>query len=263
MLPSSKLIRSEKNIGFAKAANCCFDACPAEYFTLLNTDIELEPDYFAECISALEEDPNLYGVSGILLRKNGHIDSAGHVILWSRLVFNRLQNREFSSYDGREDVFGIPAAAATYSGKALNSLKIQDEVFDSSYFSYIEDVDLDWRAALLGYKAKVLSKAVAIHFRHGVGAAKTAVFQRYILRNRLLTIIKNDIVSEFLLFSPFVFTAFALKTIELSLKYPSALKGFTDVQKLMPRALAWRKDIQDRRVISEARYRQLFEPGIF
>ena len=69
--------------------------------------------------------------------------------------------------------------------------------FDESYFSYGEDVDLAWRAQLLGWKSWYTPRANAVHVGSGSSneqmrfVDKPLFLQRHILKNRYLTIAKN------------------------------------------------------------------------
>jgi GT2 family glycosyltransferase len=66
------------------------------------------------------------------------------------------------------------------------------EVFDSNFFSYYEDVDLDWRAQRAGWLAYYEPGCLAYHRGHGSGGRKSVFIQRKAEKNRYLMIAKND-----------------------------------------------------------------------
>ena len=79
---------------------------------------------------------------------------------------NRGENEpDHGQYDTAGEVFGVCAAAALYRRAMLDDVRVDDEYFDSTFFAYYEDVDLDWRARLRGWKAHYVPTAVAEHER--------------------------------------------------------------------------------------------------
>ena len=66
-------------------------------------------------------------------------------------------------------MFGVCAAAALYRRAMLEDVRLGDDYFDSTFFVYLEDVDLDWRARLRGWKAYYVPDAVAEHERGAQG----------------------------------------------------------------------------------------------
>ncbi|MDI6821523.1 MAG: hypothetical protein QMD66_01395 [Actinomycetota bacterium] len=65
------------------------------------------------------------------------------------------------------EVFGVCAAAALYRSKALKEVGL----FDKSFFTILEDVDLSWRIRLSGYKALLVPTAKVFHKR-GISGRK-------------------------------------------------------------------------------------------
>jgi GT2 family glycosyltransferase len=135
---------------------------------LLNADIELAPDYLERTIRNFEH-PDIGSVTGKLLRAHppDMIDSTGHAVFGLGWAENRGEMLVDSGYDEAGEVFGVCAAAAVYRRAALDSAVVESEYLDESYFSYIEDVDLDWRLRWMGWRAWYEPTAVAVHHRHG------------------------------------------------------------------------------------------------
>src|SRR5262249_58653681 len=119
-------------------------------------------------------------LSGKLLRGDpvegpSVIDSAGHVLYRNRTALNRGENEpDRGQFDEPAEVFGVCAAAALYRRAMLEDVRVGDDYFDSTFFAYLEDVDLDWRARLRGWKAWYAPAAVAIHERGHTGKRQTA-----------------------------------------------------------------------------------------
>src|SRR5262245_11053776 len=64
--PDVRLIRSDENVGFARANNRVMRESAADVFALVNPDVELSPDSLRVALEALERDPAA-GVVGVAL----------------------------------------------------------------------------------------------------------------------------------------------------------------------------------------------------
>jgi GT2 family glycosyltransferase len=77
----------------------------------------------------------------------------------------------------------------------LEDVKVFGDYFDEAFFAYMEDVDLAWRARLLGWSAWYEAKAVAYHartFHPGRRRVMSAEMRRMAVRNRYLMLLKNE-----------------------------------------------------------------------
>src|SRR5688572_15333531 len=54
--PQVQLIRLDKNYGFAKGYNITLEKVKADYYALVNSDVEVEPGWLTPIINLLEED---------------------------------------------------------------------------------------------------------------------------------------------------------------------------------------------------------------
>lgn len=191
-----KLVRNSSNLGFSEAVNTGLRNSSGEFLLVLNVDAVLESSYIERCIAELCSHPEAAGASGKLLKMSDatRIDSAGHLLLADRRVRDRGEwERDRGKYDIAEEVFGFPATAAVYRKSALNELEELDgEVFDSDFFAYGEDVDLCWRLRLRGWTLRYVPGAVARHERAASGEATPTRVVSLDLRNRYLTMVKND-----------------------------------------------------------------------
>ena len=253
-----RVLRHPTNLGFAAGYNAAFPHASGEFVLLLNNDAVLTPDYIKLLVEDMRGDPGLGSVSGKLLRPAAPggmsvIDSAGQVFyrnLWSA---NRGEDEpDQPAYDQATEVFGVCAAAGLYRRAMLDDVMVDGEVFDSAFFAYLEDADLDWRARLRGWRSWYDPRAVAIHQRSGSGAWFSTRMQRHILKNRLLMIIKNDGGWSAVRRTPGVMAFTAAKGLQLLISRPAALLGFGDVIRLLPRTLRKRRIIQSRRKVSRA-----------
>jgi GT2 family glycosyltransferase len=236
--PGIRLVENARNLGFATANNVGLRICSGDLVLLANADVELAPDYVELCeqhFARLE----ISSVTGKLLRASpeGVIDSTGHNVYGLGWAENRGEMQpDAPPYDRSEEVFGVCAAAALYRRKALEEVALDGDVFDETYFSYIEDVDVDWRLRWAGWHAWYEPAAVALHHRSASGARYSAATMRHILKNRLLTVVKNYDARSLLRHLPGVIAFTAIKTADFSRVHPSAAAGLIDAMRLLPSA---------------------------
>jgi hypothetical protein len=189
--PNTCRIELSDNEGTTGSINRAVAATESRYVLLLNNDVELEPDYIAKLVAALERDPQLGLVTGKLLRatQRTHLDGAGDAILMAGAAY-RLGN--FDSDEGQYDlampVLSGCGAAVLYRREAFG----QSGGLDLDFFAYLDDLDLALRAQLLGYGCLYVPDAVAYHI--GSATLGDAVHPRvieYVTRNQLFLLMKD------------------------------------------------------------------------
>ena len=194
----AKIIRNEKNLGFAKGVNQAINTARGEYILLLNQDVFMEPGYIRELVSVLDKNELIASVTGKLLRmitRGGTdvIDSTGHEIFNDRITINRGKDElDKGQYDFAGEVFGLSAAAAMYRLPALKEVAYEGEVFDEDFFAYLEDIDMDFRLRRAGYIAGYTPEAVARHALAGSGGRKSFAIRFKAHTNRYKVIWKHD-----------------------------------------------------------------------
>ena len=262
------VIVSAVNIGFAAAANELIRRTRSPYVLLLNPDASLAPDYLEQLCGVAESDPRIGSLTGKLVRPGPFggprvLDSTGHVLYRNRWARNRGETEpDRGQFDEAGEVFGVCAAAALYRRAMLEDVRVGDEYFAESFFAYLEDVDLDWRARLRGWKAYYVSSALAAHDRGHKGKRRTvhAGVLRHSLKNRYLLMLRNDRVPDLLRDGPAILALEALRVVDYALSHPSALRGYLDLIPLLGPALAARRAIQSRRTVPPAAMRSWIRP---
>jgi len=252
--PRAKVTANPRNLGFARAANQAVANATGRWLLLANLDIELEPTYIARLVAAGDKDPRIGSVTGKLLRPAGGsaaiVDSTGHVLFRNGWAGNRGENLPDSGqWERPEEVFGVTAAAALYRMSMLAEVcQGSARPFDERFFAYIEDVDLDWRARWLGWKAWY-EPAVAWHHRSATKARRSAFILRHILKNRLLLVANNDLWPQGLLRLPGVAAFTILAATQFGLEAPSSLLGLIDFVRLLPSSGARRRFVKSKRKV--------------
>ena len=228
-----RVLRNPSNLGFAVAANQGIAAAEGDWVLLLNQDVELGADYLERLLASGLGDDRIGAVTGKLMRRNAQgdpeIDSTGHILYRNGWASNRGEGLpDGDSWATAGKVSGVSAAAALYRMSMLRAVSHGSaRPFDERYFAYIEDVDLDWRAAQLGWTAWY-EPAIAWHQRGASMARRQPATLRRILRNRLLTVANNDLWPDGLLHLPGVLALTAMSAIQFGVESPSAALGVID-----------------------------------
>jgi GT2 family glycosyltransferase len=266
VLDSPKVIENESNEGFSAALNVGVGESAGEFVMPLNTDVVLEPSFVSEMVRALESDERAGSASGKLLRfppygRDNIIDSAGHLVFRNRLAENRGEGFPGgASFLEPAEVFGTCGAAALYRREMLEDIEVDGEYFDEQFFAFWEDLDVDWRARIRGWKCLYNPRALAYHRRGGAGYRKSLLVEYHNLKNRCLLVIKNDAPRYFLRNLPGIAFTELFKAGALLVRCPRALGAYIEVVRLLPVMLKKRRFIQGRRVVPAGELETWFEP---
>ena len=204
--PSATVIPLGENTGYCRANNEGFARSRGDAVLFLNPDVVLDPAFLAEAIRPFDSDERIGSVSGKLLRFDAEtLDSAGQCLSRSRRIVERGYGRpDEGQFERGGYIFSVCGAAALYRRLALEDVTDGQELFDTDFFTFSEDIDLGWRARNAGWRAWYEPRAVGRHFRGGTAAAagvfssRAAMLRRpaelryHILKNRYLMLIKND-----------------------------------------------------------------------
>jgi len=186
--PDVRVVALDHNTGFAHAANVGVRAARSELVALINTDVELAPDWLARMERRLAADaeaasvackmlsldrPEIVYDAGDVLRRDGACEQRGR--------FERDEGR----FDQPGEVFGACAGAALYRRDAVLGVG----GFDERYFAYLEDVDLALRLRLAGWGC-LYEPAVALHAGEGSSHQLSGTHVYLVARNTLLLVAK-------------------------------------------------------------------------
>jgi GT2 family glycosyltransferase len=184
------------NLGFAVAVNRGVAATRAPFVLPLNADTEVEPGAVAALSAALDDDPGLGGVAPLILQVEGEARDIGAARLYSagqeltrdgRALEIGAGQAQGSDSAGAREVFGVCGAACLLRRELFGELGGYDE----SFFSFYEDVDLNVRARIAGWRFEYAPEAVVWHLGNASWLAEAprpgAWNARLVARNRLLT----------------------------------------------------------------------------
>lgn len=255
--PQVRLIENPTNRGFAAGYNQAIAVCSAPYVLVLNTDVFLDPDFLALALRGFAHGPQVAAVTGRVFQ-----EATRELLNGGFFLRRQLRIRHSANLDTPEEVFGATGAVVLCRREALEALKVEGEYFDESYFGYGEDIDLAWRAQLWGWKIRFEPGPLARHVGSGSldgrlrFAEKPAFFQRHVLKNRYLTLIKNASPRVLLALLPALLLTELLLWPYLLFRWPLRAPylglALVDVLRLLPLALRRRRYIQGRRQVSSA-----------
>jgi GT2 family glycosyltransferase len=183
------------NIGFAGAVNLGATDTSAPFVMVLNADCFLAPECLQLLASELAADPRLGGIQPRILQEHAddaspRIYSAGQCLTRYGVAFERGWGEpDGPRFADRSEVFGVSGAACLLRRELFTDLG----GYDASYFAFFEDVDLNARARLAGWRFAYLPAALAVHVGHAAWRQEPRSKRFNVeltVRNRLATALK-------------------------------------------------------------------------
>lgn len=257
--PSVRVIALPDNRGFAGGNNAGVRKARGRFIALLNNDTVPEPGWLAALLGGLHEDTGFALVTSriVYMHDPGLIDSAGDGMLASGGAFKRHHGASVELARESIEVFGVCGAAC------LMPRRVFDELggFDEDFFVSHEDVDLSYRARLLGYRCRYVANAVVRH--HGsvtIGRVSGfAIFQGQ--RNLEWLYVKNTPLALLVRTLPSHLLYMAVAGLHFARR--GALGPFVRAKLAalagMPGALRKRRHVQRARRVEAAALRSLME----
>lgn len=191
--PEVRVLRHERNSGLVAACNAGITATSAELICLLNNDTEAEPTWLAALVAALDNSPGAASAASkmLLFDRRDTLHSAGDGFTATGLPVNHgVWRRDEGQYDWGHEPFGPCAGAALYRRAALQAITTDTAgPLDPDLYMYCEDVDLNWRLQLGGYRCVFAADARIYHHLSATGGGPFASY--WVGRNLFLVLIKN------------------------------------------------------------------------
>ncbi|WP_333492551.1 glycosyltransferase family 2 protein [Paenibacillus timonensis] len=191
-----RFVRNPSNIGFAPAHNQGIRLTQSDYVLVLNPDVQLGTEYVERLVEVMEQRPEVGSATGLLILKSSPdiVDSTGLSMNGIWRAVDRGAGESAGQWSESGEVFGVSGAAAMYRRAMIDEISIAGEFFDEDFFAYKEDVDVAWRANLLGWKAYYCAEAVATHergWKKGSRHSQPLFIRQYSYINRYKMIYKN------------------------------------------------------------------------
>ncbi len=198
----ARVLGLRARVSYAAAINAGIVATEGDAVLLLNADCVLDSGFLAAARPRLSQR-GVGSVAPRLVRATGmeagdrldRLDAVGMVI--DRRRKNGLVGHDepASGYLEAAEVFGGDGACVLYRREVLDACAVGGEVLDEDLELWASDVDLAWRARLLGWRSMYEPRAVAWHMRFYSPTTRDGLpeaHRRLQFRNRLLMMVKND-----------------------------------------------------------------------
>ncbi len=195
--PEIKLIRFDTNYGFAKGYNEALKQVKADYYLILNSDVETPHGFLAPMVSLLQNDLSIAACQPKILSyankkmfeyagaAGGWLDKYGYPFSKGR-VFD-ICEEDHGQYDQSEPIFWASGACLFIRSSVFHELK----GFDEYFFAHQEEIDLCWRIQLAGYKIYSCPSSVVYHVGGGTLPRGNSLKTYLNFRNNRIMLSKN------------------------------------------------------------------------
>ncbi|MGQ0601488.1 MAG: glycosyltransferase family 2 protein [Anaerolineales bacterium] len=261
--PAVQLIQNANNVGFAAANNQGLRQTRGEFVALLNNDAWPEPDWLAQLVAALERQPRVGMAASKMLFAHAPqvINSTGIGLDRAGIAWDRDGGRlDVDVRDGNE-VFGPCAGAALY----RRTLFDQVGEFDESFFAYLEDVDLAWRARWLGWEATYEPTARVYHVHSGTALEGSPLKTYWLSRNKLCLLTKNYPTLPLWRWFPLIlfYEILSQGYAFLNGRGWPALRGRLAGLRRLPECLRQRRQLRQRATVTDAAIVAQLQPAVW
>ncbi len=250
-LPSTKLIRANRNHGFAQANNLAVArAVETRWIITLNPDAFPASDWLASLEHAARRYPEytMFACRLLMADDPERLDGAGDSYHMSGYAWRRHHGEAVTPADEPCEVFSPCGAAAMF----RRSVFIQSGGFDEDLFCYMEDVDLAFRLRLLGERCLYVPAARVLHVGSGITGHRSDFSTYHGHRNMVWVFLQNMPGPLLWRYLP-VFTLANVAALAVGLlrgQFLTIVKAKTHALRQLRRCMGKRKAIQAGRRIS-------------
>lgn len=195
--PDCKFIELQQNYGFAEGYNQALAQIKADYYVLLNSDVEVTHQWLTPLIEFMDTHTNVAACQPKLLSLTdkdsfeyagacgGFIDKYGYPFCRGR-IFDTLE-RDEGQYNTPTPIFWATGACMMIRSSDYWNVK----GFDGSFFAHNEEIDLCWRLHTLGRAIYCIPDSVVYHLGGGTLPKSNPMKTFLNFRNNLSMLYKN------------------------------------------------------------------------
>jgi GT2 family glycosyltransferase len=195
--PQIEIVRLKKNYGFAKGYALSLPQISAQYYILLNSDVEVTPGWIEPIIELMDNDCQIAAVMPKILSyyrreyfeyagaAGGFIDKYGYPFCQGRIL--NVLEEDKGQYDQLKEIFWASGACMFLRASAY----IRTGGFDGDFFAHMEEIDLCWRLKRLGYTIFYCPDSIVYHVGGGTLPNNNPRKLYYNYRNCLYLLFKN------------------------------------------------------------------------
>jgi GT2 family glycosyltransferase len=184
----ARVIAMGRNAGFAAAVNRGIRESRGEWIAVLNSDVELAPDYFARLLAACSAEA-WFATGKILAAGLGNrIDATFDVLCRGGTAWRVGHGRaDGSTFSLARPIWSAPWTAALFRAELFQQVGLLEESFES----YLEDVDFGLRSAAQGLAGQYVPEALAWHRGSATLGRWHPETVRHMARNQLLLLARH------------------------------------------------------------------------
>lgn len=193
-----KIIKLNKNLGFAKGYNIGLKKINDEILCLLNNDVEVTEKWTEEILKQFKNEPKTAIIQPKLKNyykrskfdyagaAGGFIDKFGYAYCNGR-IYNKVEDDD-NQYDKISDIFWACGACFFI----RNNIFKKFSGFDENFWAHYEEIDLCWRVQNGGYKIRFNHNSTVFHANASTLGHNNPKKTYFNYRNMLFTITKNS-----------------------------------------------------------------------
>lgn len=195
--PWITVIQLDQNYGFTGGYNRALAQVQADYYVLLNSDVEVDRHWIKPMVEMVKANPKIAAIQPKLLAYHdrsafeyagaagGFIDKYGFPFCRGR-IFDSLE-KDNGQYQDARKVFWASGAALFVHAPTYHAIGGLDEDF----FAHMEEIDLCWRLQNSGHEVWVCPESIVYHVGGGTLQKTNPRKTYYNFRNGLLLLMKN------------------------------------------------------------------------
>ncbi len=195
--PEVEILDLKQNFGFARGYNEALKQIDADYFVILNSDVEVTPGWLDSPVKIMEEDQAIAAVQPKILSyyqkthfeyagaAGGYIDRFGYPFCRGR-IFNEVE-ADLGQYNNFADIFWATGACMFVRAEYFHLAG----GFDADFWAHMEEIDLCWRLKNRGYRIVYTPESTVYHVGGGTLSYDNTKKLFLNFRNNLWLLYKN------------------------------------------------------------------------
>jgi GT2 family glycosyltransferase len=252
-----KLMLFNRNYGFADGYNRALAQIDADFFVILNSDVEVTSGWLNPMLDYLKDNPEVVACQPKILSYNkrthfehagaagGFIDFLGYPFCRGRML--AVTEEDKGQYDDVCDVFWASGACLVIRADVFKN----EGGFDDDFFAHMEEIDLCWRLRSRGYRIVCMPQSKVYHVGGGTLNAENPRKTYLNFRNNLLMLYKNLTKGKLFIVLTIRYFMDYLAAMELFVtgkpkNAKAVFKARKDFRKMLPSFKSKREEIQQK-----------------
>ncbi len=194
---SVEIIKIGSNLGFCGGYNYALKLIDAEYYVLLNSDVEVTPGWITPIVNLFKSDSSIAAAQPKILSylqkdhfeyagaAGGFVDSLGYPFCRGR-IFNCIE-KDSGQYDDTRPIFWATGACLFIRSRIYHDSGGLDEAL----FAHMEEIDLCWRLNRASHKIYYVGESKVYHVGGGTLSKSNPRKTFLNFRNGLSVMVKN------------------------------------------------------------------------